>query len=734
MFIKPKIIVFSTAYHPFIGGAEIAISEVAKRLSNRFDFLIFTSRFRRELPKKEIRPEGTIVRFGIGTPLDKYWLILAQFYYRGLASIVIGVDISHGSIAAAIYKLLHPSVPFILNIQFGESEERLSHGRFGIISLMFRFILGRADYVTAISSYLLNLARRYGYNEPGEVIHNGVDVKNFQSPISNFQKNLKQKIIITTSRLVYKNGIDTLIKAVAEVKKEIPDIQCHIIGDGPERTSYQLLVTSNRLETNVKFFGSVPHDEISKYLHGADVFVRPSRSEGMGNSFVEALAAGLPIIGTPVGGITDIIEDGKTGFFAKPDDADDLAQKIIYVLRHPEDAKQTIEGGRKMVEESFSWDKIAASYGEIFSRFVQHRVLNILIATPLYPPQLGGPALYAKNFGDKFRASGMRVSVVSFGDVLSLPTLVRHFVYFLKFARKCFFADIIMGLDSFSAGFPAALASVLFRIPFVLRVEGDFLWESFVERTQREVTLPDFYANFQALTHKERIIRATIGWVMRRADRLVFSSKWRREMIIQAFGIDRQKTVIIRNVWPSQAVTSNQLPVTKVILWVGRMLYLKNLYRLIRAFSAANAGGYELKLIGDGPEKTRVEKFVKEKGFMGITFAPPARHDDLLQEMSGVSFLVLPSFSDVGPNVIAEAYSGGTPFLFTKNSGYTEYIADSSFWVDSLNDDELVRKLKWLMDERNRAAQREKLRKTHIVHSWEDAAQEWIDLFKKIAK
>ena len=746
MTIKPKIIVFSTAYHPFIGGAEIAVKNITRRLSGYFDFCIVTSRFRRNLPRQEIRPEGKIIRIGFGSRLDKYLLILAPFYYRGFASIVLGVDISHGSIAAAIYKLLHPSVSFILNIQFGESEERLAHGRIGIISLMFRFILGRADYVTAISSYLLNLARRYGYNGPGEVIHNGVAVEKFQNTKHKLQikhktQNTKYKIIITTSRLVKKNGIDTLIKAVAQVKKEFPEIRCHIIGDGPDRRNLELQTTNYKLQANVKFFGSIPHEKIPAYLKAADVFVRPSRSEGMGNSFVEALAAGLPIIGTPMGGIVDIIEDPSTGlgqatgFFAKPDDAEDLARKIIYVLHHTEDAKRTVEAGRKMVEERFSWDSISSAYSLIFENV--RTSPRLLIATPLYPPQLGGPALYAKNLGDKFRVSGMRVSVVSFGDVLSLLALARHFVYFLKFTRRCFSADVIFCLDSFSVGLPAALAAALFRIPFVLRVEGDFLWESFMERTRGEVTLPNFYANFQALTRKERIIRAAIGWVMRRADRLVFSSKWRREMIIQAFGVDRQKIVIIRNVWPSAntlPVTGYQLPVKKVVLWAGRMLYLKNLYRLIRAFSAANAGEYELKLIGNGPEKNQVEKFVKENGFPGITFAPPARHDDILREMSEASFLVLPSFSDVGPNVIAEAYSRGTPFLFTKNSGYTEYIADNSFWVDPLNDEELVPKLKWLMDEKNRAAQKEKLRKMHIVHSWEDAAQEWMNIFKEIVK
>ena len=87
----------------------------------------------------------------------------------------------------------------------------------------------------------------------------------------------------------------------------------------------------------------------------------------MGNAFVEALAAGLPIIGTPVGGILDIIKDGETGLFAKVDDPKDLAEKIKLLLENKKLTEQIVENGRKMVEERFCWDKIAQNYAKIFN-------------------------------------------------------------------------------------------------------------------------------------------------------------------------------------------------------------------------------------------------------------------------------------------------------------------------------------------------------------------------------
>src|SRR3989338_2088853 len=377
---KKKILAFSTSYYPFIGGAEIALEEIARRLSQDFDFFIITARFKRDLPKIEKRPEGEIIRVGFGSKFDKILFPILGFltairvivsdlgfrisdFKRPQGLILWGMELSHGSLAAAFLKFFFCSLPFIFTIQYGYGEERISRGRFGIINYAFRFILNRADRVTAISSHLLALVRKYGYEGQADLIPNGVDIQKFKIKNEKLKKiNQKSKIVITTSRLVYKNGVDTLIFAIYEVKKSIPEIQCWIIGDGPERASYQLLITSYKLEENVKLLGAVPFDKIPEYLHKADIFARPSRSEGMGNSFIEALAAGLPIIGTPVEGILDIIQDGKTGLFAKVDDAADVAEKTLCLLGDKALRRRIAEAGGAMVRERFSWDGIASGY------------------------------------------------------------------------------------------------------------------------------------------------------------------------------------------------------------------------------------------------------------------------------------------------------------------------------------------------------------------------------------
>ncbi len=823
---KSKIIVFSTAYHPFTGGAEIAIQEVLRRLQDRFDprterpnelgeasgllcgaspsartpkssgntressspcsglrFYIVTSRFRRDLPKIEERPEGTVIRLGLGTRFDKWFLPFLGFFsarriirsnVNGQTSNVVmwAVDIGQGSLAAAVFKLFHPRIPLILTLQYGYGAGRVVGGRLGLIGVAFRFMLRRADYVTAISIYLLNLAKNHGYRGSGSIVHNGVDIEKFTPSFDRVPRrmtgqNPNSKTVITVSRLVPKNGIDTLISAIVEVKKSIPQIRCHILGEGPEKESLKSQVKSLKLDENVEFFGNVPYDEISKYLHEADVFVRASRSEGMGNAFVEALAAGVPIIGTPVEGILDIIQDGKTGFFARVDDPNDLAQKIVYVLQNEKESEQSVTEGRRMVEEKFSWNGIAQKYRFIFDRYyrgetsivsIEVSPLRIVIATPLYPPQLGGPAIYAKNLGEEFSRLRHQVSIVSFGKFLRLPSLVRHFLYFFKVFRSSIGADIIFALDYFSVGAPAALAALLLCKPLVIRVEGDFLWESYVERRRSDTTLSMFYParsqprrdvgaavppvaertsngayrNLPRLSAKERVIHFISRWVLGRSRILVFSSEWRREMVVGSRGHLRKKSIIIGNVWPPllenlSAVSQG----SRVILWAGRMLYLKNLYRLLRAFSRLKSD-YELHLVGDGPEAERLKNFVTQERIKKVFFFPKLPHEALLKKMREAAFFVLPSLSEVGPNVIADAASSGTPFIMTRESGYAEYAKDFGIFVDPLNENELTQKLGMLMEETARYNIRKGIIKFYSAYTWGEAAQEWIQVFSKV--
>ena len=740
---KPRIIVFTTSYDPFIGGAEIAIQQVAKRNAGKFDFFILTSRFRKDLPGEEMKPEGKVIRLGIGSRVDKvFFPILGcikgfRLLFGGGKTAIWGMDISHGSLAGALLSFFS-RVPFILSIQYGESERRIARGRLGLINAAFRLMLAQTSFVAAESSYLLVVARKYGYKGRGEVFPNGVEIEKFQNKSANPPDS---KIIVTTSRLVYKNGIDILIRAMAEVKKTIPGSKLHIIGDGPLRQGLEALVRKLSLQEQIKFFGNIPHDKIPVHLHEAGVFARPSRSEGMGNSFIEALAAGLPIVGTPVGGIVDIIKDGETGLFCRSEDAKDCADKIIRLLQDENLSSSIVARGKKMVEARFSWDNISLKYASLFYRgetsivdTIEVSPLRILIATPLLPPQLGGPALYALNLAKEFSLLGKEVKIVSFGRYLRFPSGIRHFFCLCALARQAVRSDLVFALDYTSVGLPAALVSLIFRKPLVIRVEGDFLWESFVERTRRDIILKEFYGNPSSLNQKEILIKMLSGWVMRQATSLIFSSEWRRQMVIGAYNVSLGKTVIINNVFPSPSVLGPKAYglEPKVILWAGRVLYHKNLYRLIRAFAKISAEAWELHIIGDGPEKGNLENFVQEEKISGVRFFSAMDRHELQEKMAEASFFILPTLSEVGPNIISEAMGTYTPCIMTAESGYKEYLSDFCLFIDPLSENDIYEKLKIMIDEPVRKQAEIKLQSFKGWRDWSVVAKDWVEIFEEV--
>ncbi len=373
--LRPQVAIFSLAYDPFVGGAEIAVKEIVRRLPDT-DFAILTRKFDQGWPPIESSENYSVIRFGRGRTNRKYyggfWGKISYIFsaYRWAIrahkanpfSAVWAVMASYAGIAALFFKLRHPEVPLLLTLQEGDSEAHIL-SRVGIFYPLWRLIFKKADRIQVISRYLKDFAIRHGAVCPIWINPNGVDLTTYEINRSGYQAGSVFKVI-TTSRLVKKNGIDILIRAIAEISN--PNIELRILGSGPEEAVLKKLALILGVSDKIEFSGSVDPDLIPEYLNKADLFVRPSRSEGLGNSFLEAMAAGLPVIGTNVGGIPDFLTDEVTGLFAKVEDAKDLAGKIIK-LKEDKDLREKIaRNGRRMVQEEYSWDIVAGKMKLLF--------------------------------------------------------------------------------------------------------------------------------------------------------------------------------------------------------------------------------------------------------------------------------------------------------------------------------------------------------------------------------
>ncbi len=377
-----KILIFSTDYLPHIGGAEIAVHELTKRIPpERIAFDMLTPRYSRTLPKRERVGSINVRRVGIGHPIDKYVFPVTGFFVALVRSrkttydCVWGIMASFGSIAGALFHTIRNKKEFVVTLQEGDDERYLKRYVFGnellyrlIVQPMHYFPIRRATHITAISKYLIHRAKQSGTKAPITLLPNGVDISVFTARASEVGRNaLRQKlhiptsayVLVSTSRLVYKNGLDTLIRTLPLLNKKVHVL---IVGSGPLGGSLNALAKELAVIDRVHFVPSVTQDELPQYLHASDIFVRLSRSEGFGNSFVEALACGLPVIGTPVGGIVDFLQDRKTGILIEPDNPSALVHAVSELANIPEQARMIAQNGQKMVMEKYVWDTLSGQF------------------------------------------------------------------------------------------------------------------------------------------------------------------------------------------------------------------------------------------------------------------------------------------------------------------------------------------------------------------------------------
>lgn len=369
----PHVLVFTTAYLPYVGGAEIAIDQITRRIP-KVRFSVITARFDKSNPKHEIRGNREIFRLGFGAKLDSYLLPFLGFLKaRSIAKqqknerlILWGMMVSQGTLGAYFFKKIYSQTSFLLTLQEGDSVEHIKKGRFGIIGLFWKATLHAADKVTVISHFLENFAKDFGYKGEVSLISNGVDDMFFHSIPEEAKRSLREKlgipsegkVILSVSRLVEKNGLFHLIEACARLEKDL-HAYLVLIGEGPLREDLQRFAKSQGFEERVIFKGSVPHAELPMYYAMSDVFARPSLSEGLGNVFLEAMAAGAPVVATQTGGIIDIVIDKETGMLCSVGNIGEIAQAIKSLLVYPEKAEHIRKQGRVFVEKNYRWDTIA---------------------------------------------------------------------------------------------------------------------------------------------------------------------------------------------------------------------------------------------------------------------------------------------------------------------------------------------------------------------------------------
>ncbi|MCW3995577.1 MAG: glycosyltransferase family 4 protein [Candidatus Bathyarchaeota archaeon] len=381
-----RICIVTHTFLPHVGGIEKVVYEQSKRLSCRsYAPLVVTNRI--DTPKSYVVDgipvqcyESLNTGFRLGIPYSIPMPTSLQTFMK--AAKCSDIIHAHGHpyltslVAAKLAKwygkpfVLTQHNTFIEYDNFFDSVERLNDLAVG------KQTLKDADKIIAVSNATKNYVLSLGA-QPKKVVvlHNGVDLAKFK-PMASKRLEMRRKlgipvdafVVVTVRRLVYKNGVDTLIDCANIAVKKNRKIVFVSVGKGPDMSNVQMRIEQLGIADNFKLAGFVSDEDLPSYYNVADLFVLPSKSgEGLPLVALEAMACGLPVVATNVGGVNEILMDDY-GKLVPPNQPKLLAEAVLDFAGV--DFTSRSKELRALVEEKFSWDVNVGRLAEIYEELI----------------------------------------------------------------------------------------------------------------------------------------------------------------------------------------------------------------------------------------------------------------------------------------------------------------------------------------------------------------------------
>lgn len=398
-----KILIVTQRWYPdTFGGSEHVAREQAVRFSlEGHQVLVLTQRRQNNFPAEEmINGSLRVVRYGEEKKFKRWGLSITDLLI--LPKIIrnlhgknrFDVAILHHPYPAFGFfmaKINLPSLYIFHGSTFREVKFEGLRRKFDGILKIFRLfsiklftaftyyvekkVLEKANIITVFSDFSLKLLRETypKINKNILKIGIGIDSKKFTPPAD--KDKIKETIgfardsfiVLTVRRLTARMGLSELIVAAKEVKRFFPKIIFLIIGGGPLFLELSEQIKQLGLSENVQLVGTLPDNKLSLYYQAADLFVLPTVAlEGLGMSTLEAMASGVPVIGTPVGATPEILKKVNVDFVTKSSKGEDIAYSIINFLKFNKEEKDFFgKKARQVVESDYVWDKAVKELEEI---------------------------------------------------------------------------------------------------------------------------------------------------------------------------------------------------------------------------------------------------------------------------------------------------------------------------------------------------------------------------------
>jgi glycosyltransferase involved in cell wall biosynthesis len=372
-----RILILNSEYPPIGGGAGNASAHLADQFENMGHVVaVVTSRFG-ALPHQEGRDGVTIYRIpGLrrwqdrSNPLEQVIFILsASFWtlkwlprFQPHATLAF-FGVPSGPVAWLIKKLY--KVPYIISLRGGDVpgfrpyDFRVYHK---LMAPFLRFIWKNAGAVVANSKGLRQLANAFDARFEIPIIPNGIDLESYKMA----SRNWSFPSLLSAGRIVHQKGLDLAMRALGGLKDV--DWEWCIAGDGPQIDLLKSLAKELGIEERILFLGWQSREQLMKCYQQANIFLFPSRHEGMPNALLEAMASGLPVIASCIAGNEELVVDGKTGYLVRSEDIQSLQEALKKLLQDAALREQMGTASRQYVEANYSWESTAQQYARLLEK------------------------------------------------------------------------------------------------------------------------------------------------------------------------------------------------------------------------------------------------------------------------------------------------------------------------------------------------------------------------------
>ena len=296
--------------------------------------------------------------------------------------------------------------------------------------------------------------------------------------------------------------------------------------------------------------------------------------------------------------------------------------------------------------------------------------MKILIVTGIYPPDIGGPATYSQLIEKELKQKGFETEVLVFTQYKKWPKIIRHLAFLLAIIKRSRKVDLYYAQDPVSVGLPTMLAAWLTRIPFALKIVGDYAWEQGRQRFGVTDNL-DTFSKKNSYSLATKLLKSVQTLVAKRAKLIIVPSQYLKK-IITNWGIKENKITVIYNSFDlkinlsDKNILRQELNLNKfTLISVGRLVPWKGFTGLIDLM--IDLSEMNLLIVGSGPDESVLKERIKIEGISNVKFLGSLPQTELFKYIKASDIFVLNTSYEGFSHQLLEVMAIGTPIITTKD-------------------------------------------------------------------